>query len=36
MNLSKPQDIWFELESKKLKINYEGKKAKIKIKVEFK
>jgi hypothetical protein len=34
--LSKPQNIWFEIEGKKLKINYDGKFGKIKLKVEFK
>ena len=36
MNLSVPQNIYFELNNRKLKINSEGKSGKIKIKVEFK
>ena len=36
MNLSFPQNIYFEIEGSKLKINYDGNFGKIKIKVEFK
>lgn len=35
MNMSEPQKIWFEISGNKLKINSEGKKGKIKLKVEF-
>ena len=36
MNLSFPQNIYFELNGKKLKVNSEGKQGLIKLKVEFK
>lgn len=35
MNLSEPQNIWFNIEDKKITVNSEGKVGKIKIKVEF-
>ena len=35
MNLSEPQNIWFEIDGRKLKVHSEGKSGKIKLKVEF-
>lgn len=35
INLSKPQNIWFDIEDKKITVNTDGKVGKIKLKVEF-